>query len=114
MVSVIEREEKGSDVNLASYLLLDAFQGDCETIVVVTNDSDLAEPLRIVKEVFGLRVEIVNPGKRVAADLQGIADSYSEIREWMVRESQFPASIEDANGTVTIPERWLNQEGVDG
>lgn len=37
---VFRTEEKGSDVNLASHLLLDAFQKNCETAVVVSNDSD--------------------------------------------------------------------------
>ena len=37
-VEVIKTEEKGSDVNLASYLLLDGFRNDFETAVVVSND----------------------------------------------------------------------------
>jgi len=32
-------EEKGSDVNIATYLLVDAFDDQYETAVVVTNDS---------------------------------------------------------------------------
>jgi hypothetical protein len=44
-VEVIKTEEKGSDVNLATYLLLDAFRGRCDKAVVVTNDSDLQEPI---------------------------------------------------------------------
>lgn len=42
-VEVLKTEEKGSDVNLATYLLLDAFRGNCDTAVVVSNDSDLAD-----------------------------------------------------------------------
>lgn len=105
-VCVIEREEKGSDVNLASYLLMDGFQRDYDVGVVITNDSDLAEPIRLIKEMLGLRVEIINPRKRVAADLQGIADSYSTIREWMVRESQFADRIKDEHGLISRPDTW--------
>jgi hypothetical protein len=32
---VWKTEEKGSDVNLACYLLLDAFDGDCEAAVII-------------------------------------------------------------------------------
>jgi len=39
-VKVIKTEEKGSDVNLATYLLVDAFRDDAEAFVVVSNDSD--------------------------------------------------------------------------
>ena len=60
-VEVIKTEEKGSDVNLATYLLLDAAVGDCETAVVMTNDSDLVEPIRLAQSHFGVPVGVVNP-----------------------------------------------------
>ena len=44
LVKIVETNEKGSDVNLASYLLLDAFKRDYEAAVVVSNDSDLVTP----------------------------------------------------------------------
>ena len=40
-VEVWRTEEKGSDVNLATHLLVDAFRGEYETAVVISNDSDL-------------------------------------------------------------------------
>lgn len=53
-------EEKGSDVNLATYLLADAFRGDCQTAVVVTNDSDLAEPIRVISQELSIPVGLIN------------------------------------------------------
>lgn len=58
---VLRTEEKGSDVNLASHLLLDAFQKNCDTAVVVSNDSDLRVPIRIAEQQLGIRVGIINP-----------------------------------------------------
>src|SRR5258706_12911595 len=52
MLRVLKTEEKGSDVNLATYLLLDGFQNAYDTAVLVTNDSDLLEPLRVVRNVL--------------------------------------------------------------
>ena len=49
MVEVADREEKGSDVNLATLLLIDAFSGAMDAAVVVSNDSDLALPVREVR-----------------------------------------------------------------
>ena len=60
-VEVIKTEEKGSDVALATYLMFDACRGDCEASVVITNDSDLREPLRLVKDELGLTTGIINP-----------------------------------------------------
>ena len=58
---VIKREEKGSDVNIATYMLLDAFRADCDQIVLITNDSDLAEPVRIINRELKVPVGVLNP-----------------------------------------------------
>jgi len=57
-VFVDKTEEKGSDVNLASHLLRDAFTKRFEVAVLITNDSDLAEPVRIVARELHLPVGI--------------------------------------------------------
>lgn len=106
MVHIVEREEKGSDVNLASYLLLDACRQAYDLAVVVTNDSDLAEPIRLVRSEFDLKVRIVNPRKGLAYDLRGIADFYSNIKLWIVQQSQFPSTLTDAVGVFRKPARW--------
>jgi uncharacterized LabA/DUF88 family protein len=106
MVPIIEREEKGSDVNLGSYLLLDAFKRECDLAVVISNDSDLAEPIRLVQSELGLNVRIVNPRKKLARDLRGIARFYGNIRFEMVAQSQFPPVMDDDVGTFTKPVRW--------
>lgn len=48
-VWVDKTEEKGSDVNLATHLLHDGFRGMFEAAVLITNDSDLTEPVRVVR-----------------------------------------------------------------
>ena len=50
MVEVLDMEEKGTDVNLATFLLVDGFEEDYEQAVVISNDSDLALPIQIIKE----------------------------------------------------------------
>ena len=60
-VEVIKTAENGSDVNLATYLLADAFRADAQVFVVVSNDSDLVEPIRLVRQDLRLAVGIVNP-----------------------------------------------------
>jgi len=61
MVDVLKMEEKGSDVNIATYMLADAFRNDCDQLIVITNDSDLAEPVRIINRELKLPVGIFNP-----------------------------------------------------
>ena len=60
-VEVMKTEEKGSDVNLATFLLLDVFKRDCQVAVVISNDSDLKLPIEVAQDELGLRVGVVNP-----------------------------------------------------
>ncbi len=48
-------------MNIATYMLVDAFRKDCEQIVVITNDSDLAEPIRILNKEMSIPVGVFNP-----------------------------------------------------
>ncbi len=52
-VEVVKAEEKGSDVNLATHLLHDAHRHRFEAAVVISGDSDLLEPVRIVIQELG-------------------------------------------------------------
>jgi hypothetical protein len=53
VVHVRSPEEKGSDVNMGAYLLLDCFENLCEAAVLVSGDSDLAEPVRLASACSG-------------------------------------------------------------
>lgn len=70
LVSVLNREEKGSDVNVATHLLHDVLRGSVDAAVVVSNDSDLELPLRWVRK--DVPVGVINPGpKQLAGKLRG-------------------------------------------
>jgi len=52
-------------VNLATYLLIDAFDNDCEQAIVISNDSDLVTPIQFARERFGIPVGIFNRKRTV-------------------------------------------------
>ncbi len=106
LIRVIKTEEKGSDVNLATYLLLDAFRGDFDQAIVVSNDSDLAEPIRIVQTEFGFAVGVFNPHKRRAYEIAKVARFMRDIHATTVAASQFPPVLVDAQGTFSKPIGW--------
>jgi uncharacterized LabA/DUF88 family protein len=105
-VEVIKTEEKGSDVNLATHLLLDAFRRRCDTAVVVTNDSDLTEPIRVAEAELGVRVGIVNPhpARRRSHTLQ--ATFFKQLRPSTLGACQLPPTVHDANGSIHKPPTW--------
>ena len=103
--SVIKTEEKGSDVNLAVHLLNDAWQDSCDCAVVVTNDSDIAEAMRLVKQHSAVRIGLVTPGKRrTSTQLEDHADFLLRIRTGALKRSQLPNSI--PNTSIHKPESW--------
>lgn len=105
-VWVDKTEEKGSDVNLASHLLRDAFRGTFQAAALITNDSDLAEPVRIVRQELNLPVGILNPHQQHSAALKRIATFVKRIRQSDLIASQFPAVLNDAKGAIHKPPSW--------
>jgi uncharacterized LabA/DUF88 family protein len=100
------RWEKGSDVNLASMLLADGFRRDYELAVIVSMDSDLALPMRIVRRQLQLPVGLLKPGDRYANELVRAATFWKPIREGVLAASQLPPQLTDEHGTITKPSIW--------
>ncbi|GAA0322283.1 NYN domain-containing protein [Actinoallomurus spadix] len=108
-VEVIKTEEKGSDVNLATYLVADAFRGDFDAALVITNDADLAEPIRLVCHELRLVVGIASPHpphRRSGALRQATPTFFRQIRPSTLRACQFPDLIKDGQGLVQGPLMW--------
>jgi NYN domain len=105
-VMVLKTEEKGSDVALGSLLVAHGYQGRYEAAIVVSNDSDLVLPIRIVREELGLPVGLLNPHKRFSVELSKAASFRRQIREGLLKSSQFPRTVADEHGTITKPDRW--------
>ena len=103
---VIKTEEKGSDVNLASHLLLDTFRKDCDAAFVVSNDSDLVTPIEIVRQRFGNDVGLLNPYPRASRRLLQVVSFNRRIREPALRACQFPPAMQDKHGVITKPAIW--------
>jgi NYN domain len=105
-VAVIKTEEKGSDVNLATYLLLDGCRQDCGTAVVISNDSDLKQPVELAQSQLGLRVGVVNPhppGRRSRALRPTF---FKQIRPKDLQLCQLPTVLRDARGVIHKPAGW--------
>ena len=106
MVQVVKTEEKGSDVNIATRLLCDAYAGDFELAVVISNDSDLVMPIEVVRRQLKRPVGVLNPGERFSSALSRTATFYRKIDERSLAASQFSPTLLDANGTIAKPAGW--------
>ena len=106
IVKVLDTEEKGSDVNLASYLLMDGFEDQFELAVVSSNDSDLQLPIELVRSKLGKQVGVYDPSRRRSFQLESAATWYRPLREGPLNASLFPDSLSDAAGTIRKPRGW--------
>lgn len=113
-VAVWHTEEKGSDVNLATWLLLDGVDGRWDQAIVVSNDSDLEEPIRQANSRFG-PVHIVSPrelrkgreGHTYVYTLAAACTSYTSLDPAALAEAQLPETIKLPSGSVIMrPEAW--------
>ena len=130
-VEVIKTEEKGSDVNLASWLLLDAHNQDFEQAIIASNDSDLATPLWMVKHHFSGVAGVWNPHSQATCDRAFKAHPGTRTKPRKATPSfelkkvakfqivitsdgpssdvalcQFPDTMSDTQGTLSKPSDW--------
>lgn len=110
IVEIWNTEEKGTDVNLASHLLMDGVDGGYEQAMVISNDADLALPIEMVRDRLGLPTGIVNPNLDPKAatpkELTDAATFVRRLRPSTLRNCQFPAQLWDSTGTITKPTSW--------
>ncbi len=103
-------EEKGSDVNLASHLIIDGHKARYDLAVIVSNDSDLKFPVDYVRCDLKTPVGVLNPHKNRSWALSPrdlpCGSFYKPIRRAALRASQLPLQIPDARGIVHKPTDW--------
>jgi uncharacterized LabA/DUF88 family protein len=121
LVWVAKTEEKGSDVNLASHLVRDAFTNAFDAAIVISNDTDLVEPIRIARYEAGKTIGLVSPisptapvnprtGRRPVASrsLTNVASFVRYIHNTHLRHAQFAPSVIAPNGqTIIKPASWV-------
>lgn len=86
--------------------LLHTFRQECDAALIVSNDSDLLEPLRIVRRELGMPVGVASPYPRASRTLLREASFFRSIRPGVLRASRFPPRLVDAVGTIRKPAAW--------
>lgn len=107
---VIRTEEKGSDVNMAAFMLVDGFRDRYEQAALISNDSDLVTPVRMVREELKKPVIVVaptsNPRRYLSRDLSLAATFVRKVRTAALPRAQLPAVLTDEHGTIHKPPEW--------
>ena len=107
MVSVADREEKGSDVNVATHLLTDVCEQKIDAAVVISNDSDLALPIKHARA--RVPVGTVHPGTNYPAGaLSGSPDDGVGRHWWrqLAKPDYLAHQLPDPAGRYSRPAGW--------
>ncbi|GAC1550161.1 MAG: hypothetical protein NVS2B5_05870 [Beijerinckiaceae bacterium] len=112
LVKVQKTEEKGSDVNLGCHLVRDALTDAFDLAVIITNDTDLVEPMRIAIHEAGKAVGLLSPIKQGRGSdgkwygphrsLTNAASFTLYLHNSHLANSQFPGAV----GKSTRPITW--------
>ncbi len=107
MVSYAHREEKGSDVNVASHLLVDVLTGVVDGAIVVSNDSDLEYPVSYART--RVPVGLVNPSpNHMAGALRGQPSDGVGNHWWrqLAATNLYACQLPDLVGSLARPAGW--------
>ena len=106
-LKVWKTEEKGSDVNIAVHLLNDAWLNAYDCAVIVSNDSDLAEAMQLVRSQTKKILGLVTPGaplRQPSWQLRRHAHFTKRISTTMLQNSLLPDHIPGT--TLHKPPTW--------
>ena len=100
--------EKMTDVNIAVAMLLDAAHDRFDLAMLVSGDGDLLPVVHAVQSSYiPKEVWIVPPPNRSHPTLLAAAKGRLKLREWILRESQFPDIVTSASGfPLRRPAEW--------
>jgi uncharacterized LabA/DUF88 family protein len=106
--TILKHEEKETDVNIAIKVLEVFYKGECETVVIVSGDTDLAPAIRKCKILFpDKKVVFCFPYNRKHIELLTLApDSFSINRQqYITHQLPNPVILEDGQ-RIYKPNTW--------
>ena len=106
-VKVLKTEEKGSDVNLATHLVNDAHLNRFDLAIVISNDSDLVNAVKLTRKDAGKKVGLLRTKSNRGQALTKAANFTKSIEDKALLASQFPDPIIAKGGKkYSKPRGW--------
>ena len=100
--------EKMTDVNIATQILIDAYEDKYDMAMLISGDSDLVPPMKAVHELFNKkRVFVAFPPKRHNQSVALIAKGSMIIGRKKIADNQFAEEVTKKGGYVLRqPSEW--------
>lgn len=116
-ITVWKIEEKQSDVNLALQAYHDAITGQVDHVVIVTNDTDIAPALKMIRDNTNVSIGLVIPTKpsvrQANVDLKKFSHwTRVHITDKELSLSQLPRVIHGLKKTISKPDTWYPNQPI--
>ncbi|KAF5059043.1 NYN domain protein [anaerobic digester metagenome] len=100
--------EKMTDVNIATQMLVDAYQDNYDMAMLISGDSDLVPPIKAIHDLFKQkRVFVAFPPKRYNNSVALVAKGSMTIGRKKLMDHQFPPEVIKPDGFVLVkPVDW--------
>ena len=111
IVQFYKHEEKETDVNIATHIIYDCCKENIDSIVLLSNDTDLKLPLWFARKKLRKKVIVITPIEnkkgsiapmKAHRDLQIISNKTLSLTESDLRNSQFPNIVDG----ISKPKIW--------
>lgn len=100
-------EEKETDVNLATAIVVDASRKESDTSLIISGDSDVAPAVRAAQEVNpALFIAAAFPPRRKSQELQSLMRSSFVIGDRKIRRAMLPDEFTADGRTFKRPAKW--------
>ncbi len=102
-------KEKMTDVNIATALVVDAFQDKFDMALLVSGDSDLVPPIKEIHNHFPLkRVFVAFPPSRLNVSVKKVAKGSMVIGRKKLLDAQFQPEVKSKTGYILRkPIDWM-------
>ena len=103
-------EEKESDVRIATQIVSDSYEKNCDIAIVVSADSDMIPSVELAKQA-GQKVFIYFPPNHYSSNLAALANGHPiqlSKYESRFRQGLLPdvVHLKEKNYDLSIPEKW--------
>ena len=101
-------EEKLTDVNIATRLLIDAQRNKFDRAIIVSGDNDLAPAIHAAKELYPTKqIGVIVPIDRMPTrNLKTAAHFHHRMTEQHLQSAQLPDEIKSGDSIIRKPDDW--------
>ena len=101
-------EEKLTDVNIATRLLIDAQRNKFDRAIIISGDNDLAPAIHAAKELYPTKqIGVIVPIDRMPTrNLKTAAHFHHRMTERHLQSAQLPDEIKSGDSVIRKPDDW--------